>query len=117
MVGAADPVGLTRLARGLVDLRELSGAAPVRVVVNRMRASIGWSEKEIAGMVEGFTRVAGLHFLPEDRVGLDRALVAGLPVGEVGDSPLGHGVAALVDAVFPGSVEGLPGAAKAGSST
>jgi MinD-like ATPase involved in chromosome partitioning or flagellar assembly len=114
VVGAADPVGLARLARGLVDLRELSGTAPVRVVVNRMRASIGWSEKEIAGMVEGFTRVAGLHFLPEDRTCLDRALVAGLPVGEVGASALSHGLAALVDALFPGSADGVPGRRKRG---
>ena len=69
VVGAADPVGLARLARGLVDLRDRAGGVPVRVVVNRMRGSIGWSEREIAGMVEGFSRVAGLHFLPEDRAG------------------------------------------------
>ena len=112
VVGAADPVGLTRLARGLVDLREVSGTTPVRVVVNRMRASIGWSEKEIAGMVEGFTRAAGLHFLPEDRIGLDRAVVAGVPLGEAGESSLGHAAAALTDAVFPGSVEASPGRRK-----
>jgi MinD-like ATPase involved in chromosome partitioning or flagellar assembly len=112
VVGAADPVGLARLARGLVELREVAGTTPVRVVVNRMRASIGWSEKEIAGMVEGFTRVSGLHFLPEDRIGLDRALVAGLPLGEVGDSALSHAVAALADAVFPGAVAGAPGRRK-----
>ena len=50
VVGSADPVGLSRLARGLVDLREVVGPAPVHVVVNRMRASLGWSEKEVAGM-------------------------------------------------------------------
>lgn len=104
VVGAADPVGLTRLARGLVDLRERSAGVPVRVVVNRMRGSIGWSEKEIAGMVEGFSRVAGLHFLPEDRPAVDRALVSGRPLGEVGDSSLVQGLAALADAVFPASV-------------
>lgn len=51
VVGAADPVGLARLARGLVDLRERLAGTPVRVVVNRMRSTIGWSEREIAGMV------------------------------------------------------------------
>ncbi|GAA1936840.1 AAA family ATPase [Nocardioides hwasunensis] len=104
VVGSADPVGLARLARGLVDLRERVGGAPVRVVVNRMRSSIGWSEKEIAGMVEGFSRVAGLHFLPDDRASVDRALVSGRPLHEVGDSPVGHGLEALADAVFPSSV-------------
>ena len=111
VVGSADPVGLTRLARALVDLRERSGSTPVRVVVNRMRSSIGWSEKEIAGMVEGFSRVAGLHFLPDDRAGLDRALVSGRAVVDLGDSPLVQGVGALADAVFPDhAIAGAPAA-------
>ena len=109
VVGAADPVGLARLARGLVDLRDRLGGVPVRVVVNRMRGSIGWSEKEIAGMVEGFSRVAGLHFLPDERPALDRALVSGRPLAEVSDSPLVHGLAALADAVFPSSVRPTSG--------
>jgi len=104
VVGSADPVGLSRLARGLVDLRDLTAGVPVRVVVNRMRSSIGWSEKEIAGMVEGFSRVAGLHFLPEDRAGLDRALVSGRALGDLGDSSLVQSLSALADAVFPASV-------------
>ncbi|WP_210502713.1 AAA family ATPase [Nocardioides xinjiangensis] len=110
-VGSADPVGLTRLARGLVDLRERTPGVPVRVVVNRMRATIGWSEKEIAGMVEGFSRVAGLHFLPEDRALLDRAAVSGRPVADLGDSALTQGLSALADAVFPalaGAGDGRP---------
>ena len=60
--------------------------------------SIGWSEREIAGMVEGFSRVAGLHFLPEDRPAVDRALVAGRPLAEVGDSSLVRALGALADA-------------------
>ena len=103
VVGAADPVGLSRLARGLVDLREVTGGAPVRVVVNRMRPSLGWSEKEIAGMVEGFSRVLGLHFLPEDRTATDRALVAGTSVVEGGESALVRALGGLADALFPGS--------------
>lgn len=103
VVGNADPVGLSRLARGLVDLREVTGGAPVRVVVNRMRPSLGWSEKDVAGMVTGFARIAGLHFLPEDRATVDRALVAGRTLTEIGDSPLGRAVAAVVDALAPGS--------------
>ena len=104
VVGAADPVGLARLARALVELRERGTGAPVRVVVNRMRASIGWSEKEIAGMVEGFSRVAGLHFLPDDRVVVDRALVTGRALVDHGDGTLVRSVAALADAVFPATI-------------
>ena len=108
VVGAADPVGLARLARALVELRARETGVPVRVVVNRMRGSIGWSEKEIAGMVEGFSRVAGLHFLPEDQPALDRALVSGRPLADVGDSSLVQSLSALADAAFPGSVRSLP---------
>ncbi len=77
VVGSADPVGLTRLARGLVELRERRAGAPVRVVVNRMRPGLGWSERDIVGMVEGFARLAGVHFLPDDRAAADRALLTG----------------------------------------
>ena len=103
VVGAADPVGLSRLARGLVELRDRTGGAPVRVVVNRMRPTLGWSEREIAGMVEGFSRVLGLHFLPDDRAAADRALVAGRALVETGDSALLRGFEGLADAVVPDS--------------
>lgn len=108
VVGSADPVGLARLARGLVDLRDQTAGVPVRAVVNRMRASIGWSEKEIAGMVEGFSRVAGLHFLPEDRAGVDRALVSGRPIADLGDSALVSALSGLADAVLPASIPASP---------
>ena len=103
VVGAADPVGLSRLARGLVDLREVTGAVPVRVVVNRQRSGLGWSERDVAGMVEGFTRVLGLHFLPDEPGATDRALVAGRSLLESGDGPLVRALAELADAVVPGS--------------
>lgn len=101
VVGTADPVGLSRLARGLVELRELAGKAPIRVVVNRMRPTLGWSEKEIAGMVGGFVGLPALHFLPDDRASVDRALVAGRTLPEIGDTALGRAVSALVDALAP----------------
>ncbi|MBS2936923.1 hypothetical protein KDN32_04090 [Nocardioides sp. J2M5] len=113
VVGGAAPVGLTRLARGLVDLRDRVDGTPVRVVVNRMRSSIGWSEKDIAGMVEGFSRVAGLHFLPDDPALVDRSLVAGRPVVDLGESSLARSLAALADAVFPASAEASHGRAHA----
>jgi hypothetical protein len=68
-----------------------------------MRPTLGWSEKDIAGMVEGFARVSGLHFLPDDRATVDRALVAGRTLTEVGDSPLARGIAGLVDELAPGT--------------
>ncbi|HEU5456062.1 MAG TPA: hypothetical protein VFU85_10305 [Nocardioides sp.] len=108
VVGSADPVGLSRLARGLVELRDLTGGRPVRVVVNRMRPTLGWSEKDIAGMVEGFTRLTGLHFLPDDRAAVDRALVNGRTVVESGDSALGREIGRVVDELLPGSAVAAP---------
>ena len=106
VVGAADPVGLTRLARGLVELREVVGDRPLHVVVNRSRGTLGWSEREVAGMVEGFARVASLHFLPDDTATVDRALLAGRSLAELGDSPVRRGVEELVDALVPGDPRG-----------
>ena len=101
VVGNADPVGLSRLARGLVELRERRSGAPVRVVVNRMRSSLGWSEHDITGMVEGFARLAAVHFLPDDRAAADRALTTGTSISEAGDSELARALAVLGDAVVP----------------
>jgi MinD-like ATPase involved in chromosome partitioning or flagellar assembly len=105
VVGAADPVGLSRLARGLVELHEHTEGRPVQVVVNRMRASLGWSEADVAGMVAGFATVAGLHFLADDRASVDRALVAGRTLVEGGDTSLTRGLSRLVDTLRPDAVD------------
>lgn len=99
VVGAADPVGLARLARGLVELPEVVPAATTRVVVNRMRPSLGWGEHEVRAMVEGFVLPASMHFLPDEPTSVDRALVAGRPLLEGGDSALVRALAQLTDAV------------------
>jgi MinD-like ATPase involved in chromosome partitioning or flagellar assembly len=101
VVGSADPVGLSRLARGLVDLRDRVPGAPVRVVVNRMRSSLGWTERDITGMVEGFARLAGVHFVPDDRAAADRALVSGSSVVDQPDSALATSITAVADALVP----------------
>jgi MinD-like ATPase involved in chromosome partitioning or flagellar assembly len=95
VVGAADPVGLARLARGLVDLHDLLPALRPRVVVNRARTSLGWTDREIRGMVEGFVTPLDVHFLPDDRSAADRALMAGRSLTETGDSALGAAMSAL----------------------
>ncbi|NYG60325.1 MinD-like ATPase involved in chromosome partitioning or flagellar assembly [Nocardioides daedukensis] len=109
VVGAADPVGLARLARGLVELREVTGDRAVHVVVNRMRGSLGWSEKDVAAMVSGFADIASLYFLPDDRAAADRALVAGRTLAETGDSPLARALAQVVDALHPTSARARKG--------
>lgn len=106
VVGAADPVGLGRLARSLVDLREQVPDTAVHVVVNRTRSSLGWSEEEVRQMVGGFLQPTGMTFLPEDRSTADRALMAGSTLLELGDSPLRRGIAELAGAVLGESAAG-----------
>lgn len=105
VVGAADPIGLSRLARGLAELREVTEGAPVRIVVNRTRSALGWSEAEIGQLVSGFARVLGVHFLPDDPVTADKALVAGRTLVEIGPSPLSQAIGDVAEAMFPGSGE------------
>lgn len=99
VVGSADPVGLARLARGLVELLEAVPDGTVRIVINRTRPSLGWGEKEVRAMIEGFVTPASVHFLPDDRSAADRALVSGKTLVELGDSPLRRSISGLVDAV------------------
>jgi MinD-like ATPase involved in chromosome partitioning or flagellar assembly len=99
VVGSAEPTGLARLARTLVEIRDHT-SAPVTVVVNRMRDSLGWSRRDIVGMVEGYVRATSVHFLPEDRPTTDKALVAGRSVIELGDSALRKALADVHASVF-----------------
>ena len=104
VVGTADPVGLSRLARALVELRERLPMTATRVVVNRMRPTIGWTERDITQMLADFARPVGLHFLPEDRPTADRALVTGRTLIETdAESPLVAAVDGLAAAVVPGA--------------
>jgi MinD-like ATPase involved in chromosome partitioning or flagellar assembly len=109
VVGSADPVGLARLARGLVELPEVAPVAAARVVVNRVRPSLGWGEQEVRAMVEGFMTPASMHFLPDDPAAVDRALMTGRPVRELGASALSSALAGLADSVDPDT---QPGAAR-----
>jgi MinD-like ATPase involved in chromosome partitioning or flagellar assembly len=104
VVGTADPVGLSRLARALVDLRESHPTTPTRVVVNRMRPTIGWTERDVTQLLADFARPVGLHFLPDDRPTVDRALVTGRTLFETNpESPLAAAVAGLANAIVPGT--------------
>ena len=100
VVGSADPVGLARLARGLVELRDLLPDVRPRVVVNRTRPSLGWADREIRGMVEGFVTPLDVHFVPDDRAAADRALMAAQSLPESGDSTLRQAVRAVAAGVL-----------------
>lgn len=113
VVGAADPVGLARLARGLAEVVEaVPGCAP-HVVVNRMRPTLGWRERDVTAMLTGFAPTSSVSFLPDDQPAVDRALVAGRSLVESGDSALSRAVSGLLD-----TLAGVPATppARAGSS-
>lgn len=82
VVGSADPVGLTRLIRGIHDLCVVAPSAAPYVVVNRVRTTLGWSIDEIAATVARATGIHTIHTLPDDRVACDRALVHGQTLTE-----------------------------------
>lgn len=99
VVGSADPVGLSRLARGLAELREVTGGRSVHVAVNRWRGRLGWAQSDVARLVSGYADLAGLAFLPDDRDACDKALLQGRTLTESGDSALAKALVPLVDAL------------------
>lgn len=81
-VGRADPLGLTRLVRGLHDLRERGVDEPV-VVLNQVRDAIGWSVDELAATVQRLAGVRPLVAVPRDAGTLDVAALRGATAAEV----------------------------------
>lgn len=77
VVGRPDPVGLSRLVRAVHDLAAvLPDVRPV-LVVNQMRSSLGWHEREVRATVLRLTGVEPFIHLPHDQSGLDLAAVSG----------------------------------------
>jgi MinD-like ATPase involved in chromosome partitioning or flagellar assembly len=107
-VGSADPVGLTRLARGLLELREEVPVATTHVVVNQMRPSVGWGQSEVRAMIEQLGVPATTRFVPADRDTADRALALGSPLTELGETPLRAAVAEVVDGLRDVPLEASP---------
>ena len=99
-LAAAGPgVVLLKRCVDLSDLLATASTGQARVAVNRTRSSLGWGEKEVRAMIEGFVTPASLHFLPEDRAAADHAVVAGKSLVELGDSALRRSLGQVVDAV------------------
>lgn len=94
-VGRADPVGLTRLVRGLHDLEDLGVVRP-HVVLNQVRPGIGWSEQELASTVHRLAGSRPVALLPHDGPTLDAAALRGATPKEVAaGSPFVTAVAEL----------------------
>jgi Flp pilus assembly CpaE family ATPase len=79
-VGAADPIGLHRLTRGLDELREvLPGVVPL-IVANRVADPA--TSGEVAAVLQRWGGVAASAHLPADPVVLDTAARAGATLAE-----------------------------------
>lgn len=104
-VGRADPVGLARLVRGLHDLGDVVRGGTPTVVVNMMRASLGWPEREVDATLRRLTGIAATAYLPFDQAGLDLALMSGrTPRLASPGSPFVAGIEVLVAALTPHGV-------------
>ena len=105
-VGAADPIGVQRLVRGLGELRELDLAVAPWVVLNRVRrgAVPGDPVAELTGALERFAGCRPAAFLPLDQAATDAALARGKTLAET--SRRGALRAALVE--LAGAVAGVP---------
>lgn len=100
-VGAADALGVPRLVRALVELREAVPSAVPTVVFNKVRASsIGRSPEH--QLREAWDRFGSSHriaaFLPADFTAADKALLGGSALVETSpSSPLRAAIAKLAD--------------------
>ncbi|RJK95419.1 AAA family ATPase [Vallicoccus soli] len=83
-VGTADPVGVQRLVRGLAELRDAVPTADPVVVLNRVRRGPVGGDPAVQ-LREALSRYAGVDevlLVPEDRAGLDAALLEGRLLAE-----------------------------------
>ncbi|WP_125776823.1 hypothetical protein [Antribacter gilvus] len=117
VVGAADPVGLQRLVRGLESLREavVPVSAAQVVVANRVRASAAGPRPEVAvrDALARYAGVADVHLVPDDPAGLDASLLNGQVLAEAAPaSPARAALLALADRVraLAGAEVARPGA-------
>lgn len=81
-VGGADPLSLGRLIRALHELTTVVPGVSPYVVLNRVRATLGWSESEIVETVSRVSAVTSVRTLPEDRQACDKAMVHGRTLAE-----------------------------------
>ncbi len=102
VVGRADPVGLARLVRALHDLasvRSVAVAPPV-VVINLLRSTSVWNERDVRDAVERLAGVRPDVFVPADFKTLDTAALRGRVPAEVASgSPFVAAVSTLLERV------------------
>ncbi|MCB2174939.1 MAG: hypothetical protein KQH57_03970 [Actinomycetales bacterium] len=102
VVGAADPIGLQRLVRGLMDLDDLVPGVRRFVVVTKVRAAVAGTRPADA-VRDALSRYAGVedpHLLGWDQSACDAAMLAGRLPGEAArGSALHRGLVDLAGAL------------------
>ncbi len=99
-VGAADPVGITRLLRTHADLLETVTVDDVHVVVNRVRSSVLGVDPagQVRQTLDRFGGIPDPLLIADDAAAADAALLGARTVVDAAPrSPLRQGVAALAD--------------------
>lgn len=102
VVGRADPVGLARLVRALHDLASVRSVAlaPPVVVINQLRSTSVWNERDVRDAVERLAGVRPDVFVPADFKTLDTAALRGRVPAEVASgSPFVAAVSTLLERV------------------
>lgn len=103
-VGSADPVGLQRLVRGLSELTTVVPGADVRVVVNRLRASVVGPapQRQIRDALRRYAGVRRVGFVPDDPGAFDQAVAAGRLLPEAAPSAAARQAIAEIAAELAG---------------
>ena len=104
VVGRADPVGLARLVRALHELASVRSVAltPPVVVINHLRSTSVWSERDVRDAVERLAGVRPDVFVPADFKTLDTAALRGkVPAQIASGSPFVAAVETLLDRLSP----------------
>lgn len=119
-VGAADPIGLQRLVRGLHELADVVPGVPVRVVVTKVRASAvgGSPQRRVAEVLQRFSVASPPLLVPDDRPACDAALLAGLTLTEAAPASPARLALAGLAAEWTGlpSARGARGRRRAGAA-
>ncbi len=101
-VGSADPLGLARLLRTHADLLETVETARVRIVVNRVRASVLGIDPhgQVRQTLDRFAGIRDAVLIDDDPDAADAALLTARPVPLAAPrSALSRGIAELADAL------------------
>jgi MinD-like ATPase involved in chromosome partitioning or flagellar assembly len=109
VVGAADPIGMQRLIRGLDELRDADVGTATEIVLNRVRDRVvpGRPAGELSAALQRFAHRTPAALLPADPAALDSALAEGRSLSEAcPGSPLRKAVRELAGALVGVPLDG-----------